>query len=159
MRKIFLLIAIALLTVMCKSKPATTAASAPAKPQVQYKDDFRPASAAEKNKLLKDLRAVDARYSVLIFTKGYKGEKVVISNTGRTLYSGNIISNLKSGIAAKIRIENATDTKVYDSFTKADVIIEAAEAQKHKYIYLMKDNENKDNPFTITYSNTLRPLR
>jgi hypothetical protein len=46
---------------------------------------------------------------------------------------------------------------VHDNFTKKDAIIETKEAQKHKFIYVMK-NPGAENPFVITYSNTLRPL-
>ncbi len=162
MKRILLIILACSLLVMCKSKKtaaASTTATEAGKADVQYRDDFRAATAAEKNALLKELRAYDAGYSVLIFTKGYKGEKIVVSTAGKTVYSGNFISNMKTGIAAPIRIQNSADTKVYDNFAKQEVIIPAEEAKKHKYIYLMKDNSRKGNPFMITYSNTLRPLK
>lgn len=146
--------------VMCKSKKTTTEAEAPSgKPEVQYRDDFRAATDKERSALLKKLRATDAAYSVLILTKGFKGEKIVISTAGKTIYSGTFISNLKSGIAGPVRIQNGADTKVYDTFSKNEIIISSDDAKKHKYVYLMKDNTNKNNPFTVTYSNTLRPLK
>lgn len=146
--------------VMCKTKNAATSApvaKAPAAPSVQYKDDFRAVSASKKAALLKSMDASGSNYSVLIFTKGYIGEKVVASNPKKLLYGGYLISNKKTGIADKVRIDNTVDTKIYDSSTKKEVILEAHEARKHKFIYLMKES-GKANPFTITYSNTLRPL-
>ncbi|ALM49586.1 hypothetical protein AMR72_12140 [Flavobacterium psychrophilum] len=154
MKKIALVILSALLFTMCStSKTVKTAA----KPEVQYKDDFRSASDKEKTALLKKLKATGAGYSVLIFTKNFKGEKVTASNSNKTVYSGYPFSNLKTGVADQVRIDNTVDTKIYDSFTKKEAVITAKEAQKHKFIYLMKD-PSAENPFLITYSNTLRPL-
>lgn len=160
MKKILPILLACTMLVMCKSKKTTAEAETDnGKPGIQYRDDFRAATDKERVALLKKLRATDAAYSVLILTKGFKGEKVVVSTAGKTIYSGTFISNLKSGIAGPVRIQNGTDTKVYDTFSKNEVIIPAEDAKKHKYIYLMKDNANKNNPFTITYSNTLRPLK
>jgi hypothetical protein len=156
MRKILLIIVTAFLFSMCGSSK-TAGTKAPAKAEVQYRDDFTAAPESQKKALLNTLKATGANYSVLIFTKAYKGEQITVTASGKTLYRGNLISNLKTGIAEKIRINNTTDTKVSDNFTKKEVIIEAAEAQKHKFIYLMK-TAGSDNQFTVTYSNTLRPL-
>lgn len=157
MKKILLIVAIAFLMTMCNSTKTGKGSSANAKPEVQYKDDFRAATDKEKNALLKKLKATGTNFSVLILTKNYKGEKIVISNEKKTLQSSNAISNLKTGIADAIRIDNTLDTKIYDNYTKKEAVIAAKEAQKHKYIYVMKD-PGAANPFVITYSNTLRPL-
>lgn len=154
MKKAILIICSALLFTMCStSKTAKTNA----KPTVQYKDDFRSADNKEKTALLKKLNASGKGFSVLIFTKNYKGEEITASNEKKTLYKGYPISNLKSGIAEEIRIDNTVDTKIHDNLTKKEAVISAKEAQKHKYIYVMKD-PGAANPFVITYSNTLRPL-
>lgn len=155
MKKTLVIIVIAFLLTMCGSTKTSNTANA--KPEVQYKDDFRSASDKEKNALLKKLNATAANFSVLILTKNYKGEKIVISNEKKTLQSSNAISNLKTGIADAIRIDNTLNTKIYDNYTKKEAIITTKEAQKHKYIYVMKD-PGAANPFVITYSNTLRPL-
>lgn len=162
MKKILLILLACSALVMCKSKKTTAetvAEKTPERAEVQYRDDFRAAGDKERAALLKQLRAADAAYSVLILTKGFKGEKIVVSTAGKTIYSGTFITNLKNGVAGPIRIQNSADTKVYDSYSKNEVIIPSEEAKKHKYIYLMKDNTAKGNPFTITYSNTLRPLK
>ena len=163
MRKVVLILFI--LTVFaCKSKKAATSgttaeASVNKKEYVQYRDDFRSVTKEEREAFLKDVKATEKNYSVIIFTRGYKGEGIQVSNEQKILFSGNVISNKKTGIADEIRIDNTIDTKVFDSFTKKSVIIESKEAKKHKFIYLMKDNSNKEMPFNITYSNTLRPLK
>ncbi|MGQ2983285.1 hypothetical protein [Flavobacterium sp.] len=159
MKKLLFIIGIAMLLVMCKSSK-TAAGSAPVaeeKTKVQYKDDFRAASAREKAKVLKELKASAAKYSIVVFTQNFKGEKITAANTNGQLYSGYAISNLKTGIADKARIDNTLDTTVYDKSDDHEVVIEAKEAQKHKFIYIMK-NPGSKTPFTVTYSNTLRPL-
>lgn len=162
MKKVILILCI-LTLVACKSKKAasnkTSDKAADKKEYVQYRDDFRSVTKEEREAFLKDIKATDKNYSVLIFTRGYKGEGIQVSNEKKILFSGNVISNQKTGIADELRIDNTTDTKVFDSFTKKSVIIESEEAKKHKFIYLMKDNSNKTMPFSITYSNTLRPLK
>jgi hypothetical protein len=159
MKKLFLIILASSFLVMCKS--AKTAAATEEKevkrPEVQYRDDFRSATDREKNALLKKLSASDSRYSVLVFTQNYKGERITASNAKGRFYSGYAISNLKTGIADRIRIDNSLDTTVHDKSDNHEIVIEAKEAQKHKYIYVMKNPGGK-NPFTVTYSNTLRPL-
>lgn len=125
---------------------------------VQYLDDFTSASPAVKETLLKELRAEEAKYSVVILTQNYKGEKIIIKNSKRKLYDDYTISNLKSKLAREVRIDNTLDTTVYDNLTKTMITIEAKEAQKHKFIYIKK-NPGSKNIFTITYSNTLRPLQ
>lgn len=154
MKKLIPVIIASLLFTMCSTSKT---AKAPAKAEVQYKDDFRSAGDKEKSALLKKLNATGAGYSVLIFTKNYKGEKISASNSKKTVYTGYPFSNLKTGIAEQIRIDNTVDTKIVDNLTKKEAIITAKEAQKHKFIYLMKD-PGAENPFLITYSNTLRPL-
>lgn len=157
MKRIMILIAVAMLTAMCGTANKGNSTTAEKRPDVQYRDDFKSAGEAEKNKLLKDLKAEGSNYSVLIFTQNYKGQKIKVSNTNKRLFNEYVVSNLKTGIAGKLRIDNRYDTTLYDNYDKTSTVIEAKEAQKHKFIYVMKNPGNK-NPFTITYSNTLRPL-
>ncbi|NDI99518.1 hypothetical protein GWA97_10575 [Flavobacterium sp. LaA7.5] len=159
MKRMTMILVTAFLMTMCSTlKTGNNSTDKPKKqPDVQYRDDFKSANDAERKALLKNLKAEAANYSVLILTQNYKGEKIIISNSKRELYSDYPISNLKTGIAQKLRIDNTLDTKVYDNFTKSETVIEAEEAKKHKYIYVMKNPGGK-NAFTITYSNTLRPL-
>jgi len=157
MKKIFLLLLASTLFVMCKSTNSATKAEEKPVTEVRYKDDFQSADATEKKALLSSLKATGKGYSVLIFTKNYKGEKIVASNTSKKLYSGYVISDPKTGIADKTRIDNSLDTRIYDNYTKKEMVIEAKEAQKYKFIYLMK-NPGGESTFIVTYSNTLRPL-
>ena len=154
MKKFILIVVTALLFTMCSTSKT---AKANAKPEVQYKDDFRSASDKEKSALLKKLNATGSGYSVLILTKNFKGEQTIVSNEKKTLYKEYPISNLKTGIADQVRIDNSVDTKIYDNLTKKEAVVSIKEAQKHKFIYVMKD-PGAANPFVITYSNTLRPL-
>ena len=159
MKKIFLIIACAVLFTMCKTKKEAVASAPAAKESntIQYRDDFRSVTPAKKAAILKSMDATGANFSVLIFTQGYIGEKMVVSNSKKLLFGGYLISNKKTGIADKLRIDNTLDTKIYDSSDKKELIIDAAEAKKHKFIYVKKA-QGKEYPFTVTYSNTLRPL-
>jgi len=157
MKKILFILPLLLLFTMCKSSKTTTS---PVKEtvEVRYRDDFRAATATEKAKVLKGLKATGANYSVLVFTQNFKGEKIVASNATKKLYSDYVISNLKTGIADKTRIDNTVDTKIYDNLTKKEFVLLAKDAAKYKFIYLMK-NPGGETTFIVTYSNTLRPLQ
>jgi len=157
MKKILFILPLLLLFTMCKSSKTTTS---PVKEtvEVRYRDDFRAATATEKAKVLKGLKATGANYSVLVFTQNFKGEKIVVSNGTKKLYSDYVISNLKTGIADKTRIDNTVDTKIYDNLTKKEFVLLAKDAAKYKFIYLMK-NPGGETTFIVTYSNTLRPLQ
>ena len=158
MKKITFIILLSVLFTMCKSsKTSTTSAAEKPALEVRYRDDFRAADAKEKAAVLKELKATTANYSVLIFTQNFKGEKIVASNANKKLYSDYVISNLKTGIADKTRIDNTVDTKIYDNLTKKEFVLLAKDAAKHKFIYLMK-NTGGESAFIVTYSNTLRPM-
>ncbi|MXN91222.1 hypothetical protein GR160_08270 [Flavobacterium sp. Sd200] len=158
MKKTALLLLFALFIFSCKSGSKTTGKSDKADVETHYRDDFRSADAKEKSTLLKDLKATQANYSVLIFTQNFKGEKIVVSNAAKKLYSNYVISNLKTGIADKTRIDNTADTKIFDNLTKTEIVLPAKETAKHKFIYVMK-NTGGNSTFMVTYSNTLRPLQ
>ena len=157
MKKILFILPLLLAFTMCKSSK-TTAPSVKEVVEIRYRDDFRAATAAEKSVVLKSLKATAANYSVLVFTQNFKGEKIVASNAAKKLYSDYVISNLKTGIADKTRIDNTVDTKIYDNLTKKEFILLAKDAAKYKFIYLMK-NPGGETTFIVTYSNTLRPLQ
>jgi hypothetical protein len=152
MKKVLLITIMAFLLTMCKSASVDNVA------EVHHKDDFTGVSAAEQKALLKELKATSRDYSVLIFTENYVGEKIIASTAGKRMYADYVTSNPKTGVAAKARIENNANTMVYDNFSKKQILIDGAEAKKHKFIYLKKNPEG-DTPYTITYSNTLRPLK
>ncbi|WP_155958837.1 hypothetical protein [Flavobacterium limnosediminis] len=153
----FVILMMVLFTVGCSSKKRV--AEEKNEPAVQYRDDFRSVSATAKKKFLSEMKANDASASVLILTKGFKGGKVTVANEKKSLYSGIPISNLSTGIAGYITINNTVDTKITDDISKVEVVIDAANANKYKFIYVMKDASRLGNPYVITYSNTLRPLK
>lgn len=128
-------------------------------PAVQYRDDFRSVSQSTKKKFLSEMKATGETASVMILTKGFKGEKVTVVNEKKSIYSGVPISNLSTGIAGYITIDNTVDTKITDESSKKEAVIDVKNAKKHKFIYVMKDPSQQGNPYIITYSNTLRPLK
>lgn len=124
-----------------------------------YRDDFRSASKTEVKNIQEEVGATNSNKSILILTQTYKGEKIIISQNGKVIFSEYPITNLKSRIANYFSIKNNLDVLVKDISTKKEVIIPAKKMAKHKYIYLMKKVNKGKFQYVITYSNTLRPLK
>ncbi|MHC5200826.1 hypothetical protein [Myroides sp. LJL119] len=125
----------------------------------QVRDDFRSVSTASKNNYLAGMRATAENYSVVILTQGYQGENITIKNQDKTFLNAMTISDLSTGIAKSVRVENTQDFVVSDNYINGEVTIDQDLAKRFKFIYIMKNNANKKVPFKITYSNTLRPVR
>jgi hypothetical protein len=113
----------------------------------QVRDDFR--SVSDKTK----------EYSVVILTQGYKGEDIIIKNADKNFFKGMTMSDLQTGIAKSVRVENGQDFIIRDNYTDSEITIESDYAKMFKFIYIMKTSTNKENPFKVTFSNTLRPVR
>ena len=124
-----------------------------------YRDDFRSASEAEIKNIQKEVGATNFNKSILILTQTYKGEKIIISQNGKAIFSEYPITNLKSRIANYFSVNTNFDVLVKDISTKKEVVIPAKKMAKHKYIYLMKKVNKGNFQYVITYSNTLRPLK
>lgn len=124
-----------------------------------YRDDFRSASDAEIKNIQKEVGATNSNKSILILTQTYKGEKIIISQNGKAIFTEYPITNLKSRIANYFSVNTNLDVIVKDISTKKEVIIPASKISKHKYIYLMKKVNKGKFQYIITYSNTLRPLK
>lgn len=124
-----------------------------------YRDDFRSANDAEKERVLKEVNAKNSNKSVLFLTQVYKGEKIIISQNGKTIYSEYPITNLNNRIATYLSFNNQQDLIIKDSNFKKEIVIPTKKSSQHKYIYLMKKVNKGKFQFVITYSNTLRPLK
>ena len=124
-----------------------------------YRDDFRSASKTEIKNIQEEVGATSSSKSILILTQTYKGEKIIISQNGKIIFSEYPITNLKSRIANYFSVKNNIDVLVKDISTKKEIIIPASKIGKHKYIYLMKKVNRGKFQYIITYSNTLRPLK
>lgn len=125
----------------------------------QVRDDFRSVSESTKDNYLHGMRATESQYSVVILTQGYKGENISVKSDSKSFFQGMTMSDLSTGIAKSVRIDNDKDCTIYDGFTKGAVTISSDHSKMFKFIYVMKNNNNKEIPFKITYSNTLRPVR
>ena len=124
-----------------------------------YRDDFRSAKDSERQKILNEVNAKNSNKSVLILTQTYKGEKIIISQNGKTIYSEYPITNLNNRIASYLSFNNQKDLVVKDISTKEEIVIPVKKATKHKYVYLMKKVNKGKFQYVITYSNTLRPMK
>lgn len=156
MKKLLLLVVLSIMLINCTSKKAATEKAA--EPVVQYRDDFKSVSEKSKINFIKNLKATKDQYSVILLTKGFMGEEITFFNGEKVLYKGNPISHLETGIAGYFRINNNLTSRITDKYSKKEAIIDIENAKKHKFIYIMKDNA-LENPYKITYSNTLRPLK
>ncbi len=124
----------------------------------QVRDDFRSVTEKTKESYLAGMQANSNKYSVVILTQGFKGENIVVKNSSKTFFKGMAMSDLSNGIAKSIRVDNTDDFTIIDTYTDSEVVIESDHAKMFKFIYIMK-NSSKDNPFKVTFSNTLRPVR
>ena len=126
--------------------------------KTEVRDDFRSSSEQETKNFLKQVNGTSDSKSVLILTKGYKGEKIMATQEGKTVFSKYPISNLKTHLADYFSFENNKTLIITDNFSKQEVIIEPKKAAKYKFIYLNKGFEKGVIKYKITFSNTLRAL-
>ena len=123
-----------------------------------YRDDFRSASKTEIKNIQEEVGATSSSKSILILTQTYKGEKIIISQNGKIIFSEYPITNLKSRIANYFSFNNQKDLVIKDINSKKEILIPTKKSSKHKYVYLMKKVTKGKFQFIITYSNTLRPI-
>lgn len=147
MKKI-LVIGITQLFIMCST---TT--------QFQVRDDFKSASEKEKTAFLKEQNATSNSKSVVILTKGFKGEKVTVKQNGKTIYSSYPITNLKKQYADSFSFSNTSNILISDQFSKEELLLENKKINAYKFIYIMKEASNGKTSYKVTLSNTLRPLQ
>lgn len=153
MKKI-VLICFAQLFIMCGStKEASTSND-----NFQVRDDFKSASENYTTSFLKAKNAVDKNKSVIILTQGFKGEKIVIKQNNKTIYSQYPITNLKKQYADSFSFLNNDDIVISDQYLKEDLVLESKKVSSYKFIYIMKESSNEKSSYKVTLSNTLRPL-
>jgi predicted SPOUT superfamily RNA methylase MTH1 len=161
MKKILFIALLSALFVMCKTTKTTTAAATSTtagQPEVAYRDNFKTVTDAEKAATLKELKATGENHSVLILTKNFKGENITVSNGSKKFYTGYPISNLGTGLAEKVAIDNTADITVYDSRSKKEAVLKSSDTKKYKFVYVSKKPGAK-NPFVVTYSNKLAAFK
>ena len=124
-----------------------------------YRDDFRSASEAEIKNIQKEVGATNSNKSILILTQTYKGEKIIISQNRKAIFSEYPITNLKSRIANYLSVNRNFDVHIKDISTKKEVVIPSKKIAKHKYIYIMKKVTKGKFQYIISFSNILRPLK
>ena len=124
-----------------------------------YRDNFRSASEAEIKNIQKEVGATNSNKSILILTQTYKGEKIIISQNRKAIFSEYPITNLKSRIANYLSVNRNFDVHIKDISTKKEVVIPSKKIAKHKYIYIMKKVTKGKFQYIISFSNILRPLK
>ena len=86
-----------------------------------YRDDFRSASEAEIKNIQKEVGATNSNKSILILTQTYKGEKIIISQNRKAIFSEYPITNLKSRIANYLSVNRNFDVHIKDIFVAFDL--------------------------------------
>lgn len=165
MKKLFYLVLGSLFVISCStSRTVTITKNGKAETvdvvtsNVQFRDDFKSVPEDAKDSFLKKQKATSADYSILFLTLGYKGEIVKVYSSSESIYTGTTYTLKSNGIAGYMRVSNLQDILITDDYTKATALVEAKYLKKYKFVYVMKNNTNKNEPYTITYSNNLRPL-
>lgn len=126
---------------------------------VQYKEDFRSVNDQYEIDFLKSLNAAADDKSIIHLTQGYKGEKISAISNGKKVYTGYPITNLKIQYASYFAFDNNADLIITDAYSGKKITIESNKAVKYKHIYIMKSGKGASAHFTITFSNTLRPVK
>lgn len=124
-----------------------------------YRDDFRSASKTEIKNIQEEVGATSSSKSILILTQTYKGEKIIISQNGKVIFSEYPITNFNNRIASYLSFNNQQDLVINDRNSKKEILIPSKKSSKHKYVYVMKKVTKGKFQFIITYSNTLRPMK
>ena len=95
-----------------------------------YRDDFRSASKTEVKNIQEEVGATSSSKSILILTQTYKGEKIIISQNGKIIFSEYPITNLKSRIANYLSVNRNFDVHIKDISTKKEVVIPSKKIAK-----------------------------
>ncbi|MBP1221753.1 hypothetical protein [Flavobacterium sp. 1355] len=133
---------------------------------VQIKDFENASFKHVVEKTLKQYDAEEEKYSLLIFTNFYNGEKIIVENDKHILYQNPMKTIENFGLAKMIRIDNNYDVKIKDIGMNIKVVVKSNLAKTHKFIYIEKDKYVKDGigndsilntkkTYKIIYSNTL----
>ncbi len=125
---------------------------------VQFREDFTKVSETTKTKFLEKQKATATNYAVLFLTHGYKGEHVIVKSANKKYFEGTTYTVKSNDVAGYLRVKNDEDLIVTDNYTNKQAIIESKYLKEYKFVYVLKDNANKAQPYKITYSNSLRPL-
>ena len=88
-----------------------------------YRDDFRSASKTEIENIQKEANAKSSNKSILFLTQIYKGEKIIISQNGKRIYSEYPITNLNNRIASYLSFSNQQDLVIKDESSKKEILI------------------------------------
>lgn len=158
MKKILLLLPLALMLVMCKSTKRKTTATSGKISNISYSEKFKGASAAETATLLKTLDASAETKSVLVLTQNFIGGEVTVVSAGKQVYKGYPITDKSTGLAERIAISNTADTRVLDSYTGNEVVLSASDTKKYKFAYVARTGKPKP-AYKVLYSTKLKVFK
>jgi hypothetical protein len=133
---------------------------------VQIKDFENASFKHVVEKTLKEHNAEEEKYSLLIFTNFYYGEKIIVENAKDIMYYDSMKTIENFGLAKMIRINNNYNVKIIDKDIDIKILVKSNLAKTHKFIYIEKNKYlkdevgvdsilNKKKVYKIIYSNTL----
>ncbi|MEZ4854290.1 hypothetical protein [Flavobacterium sp.] len=125
----------------------------------QTRNDFKGVAENTKNEFLKQKNATSNTKSVLILSQGFKGEKIIVKQNEKIIYSEYPISHVKTKYADSFSFNNTVDLILYDNYSKEEITIKSDKIGNNKFIYVMKYIENEKTKYKITVSNTLRAMK
>lgn len=124
------------------------------KTPITERDNLKNINLAPQEVLLKDFKAIENKYSIIIFTTGFEGEKLIVKNCDSILYSGLMETNKIQPFAKLFRIKNTCITKVEDLNINISFKLKVSLMKKYKFVYVRKDYD-KNKRYVITYRNRL----
>lgn len=111
------------------------------------------------DKILKDSKAEEEQYSLLLFTQFFNGEEFIVKNDDKILLKESLQTIKNFGLAKVIRINNNYDVKIKDIDMNIKVLVKSNLAKKHKFIYIEKNKYLKDGVGNDSISNTKKIYR
>lgn len=106
---------------------------------------------------LKDFKATDNNFSILMFTTGFEGEKLKISNCDNVIFNSAMKTNERQPVAEILRIENTCMTKVRDVGHHIKFELKSDLLRQYKFVYVSKDY-NRNKRYIIVYSNKFKRI-
>jgi hypothetical protein len=104
-------------------------------------------SGSYKHVIKKNLQNYDAessKYSLLLITTEFLGEKILIKENDSILFNAPLKSNPNFGLTKTMRINNTRNLKIYDSIENCIIKLKSKKSKNYKYIYLEKNKFLKD---------------
>jgi len=120
-------------------------------------DDKNETNFTYQKSVLKEFEATESKYSLLIFTTGFEGEKVKINNCNNNVYEMLLKTQKIQPFAKILRVENICNTKLVDIDNLVSFELKSENLTKYKFVSIHRDY-NKNKRYIVTYSNKMKVI-